>query len=149
MSGHKSCASRKRVHALNSDYPDLEASLERIRERGFGSAPGRQLAGLHAVSFPILDTQGHALAAITVPYADRLDQVSRHTIADVETVLGQSARELTSSWAEASEPWRRTGQKARPAQPRLRRTRQADALRSRGHRDHAGTPDASGMAQHP
>jgi DNA-binding IclR family transcriptional regulator len=78
-----------------SDYPDLENCLATIRQRGFESAQGRQLAGLHAVSFPIFDTQGHALAAITVPYADRLDQINRHTIAEVESILGECARELT------------------------------------------------------
>lgn len=84
-----------RTRSPHVDYPDLDDSITEIRKRGFESAQGRQLAGLHAVSFPILDTQGHALAAITVPYADRIDQVNRRSITEVEKILGRAAYDLT------------------------------------------------------
>jgi DNA-binding IclR family transcriptional regulator len=52
--------------------------------------------GLYAVSFPILDSQGHAIAALTVPYADRIDQTARKSIADVEVALGDAAARLSA-----------------------------------------------------
>jgi DNA-binding IclR family transcriptional regulator len=48
------------------------------------------------VSYPILDTQGHALAALTVPYADRIDQSVRKSIGDVEAALGDAAARLSA-----------------------------------------------------
>ena len=47
----------------------INATLEMVKARGFESIPSVQVRGLYAVSFPILDMQGHAIAALTVPYA--------------------------------------------------------------------------------
>ena len=54
-----------------------------------------QVRGLYDVSFPILDTQGHAIAALTVPYAERIDQVQRKSIPEVTEALGDAARTLS------------------------------------------------------
>jgi DNA-binding IclR family transcriptional regulator len=51
--------------------------------------------GLYAVSFPILDSRGHAIAALTVPYAERIDRVDRTPIAAVEETLGATAQTLS------------------------------------------------------
>lgn len=74
---------------------DISTILEAVRARGFESIASLQLDGLHAVSFPILDTQNHAFAALTVPYAKRLDQHRQKTIANVEAALGKVARLLS------------------------------------------------------
>lgn len=71
--------------------PQIDTVLDFIRSRGFESAPSSQIRGLYAVSCPILDTQGHAIAAMTVPYADRIDLASRRSISDVEAALQDAA----------------------------------------------------------
>lgn len=76
--------------------PALERSLVRIRKAGFEAAPSGQVRGLFAISFPILDLRQSALAALTVPYADRIDLEGRATISDVEAALGETARLLTA-----------------------------------------------------
>lgn len=63
---------------------------------GYESIPSVQVRGLWAVSFPILDTQGRAIAALTVPYAERLDQTSRKSIPEVTDALGLAARTLSA-----------------------------------------------------
>jgi DNA-binding IclR family transcriptional regulator len=85
-------AKRKPEQANNQ----IEATLDAVRARGFESIPSRQVRGLFAVSFPILDAQGHAIAAMTVPYAERIDQVHRTTIASVEEILSVAARSLSA-----------------------------------------------------
>lgn len=75
--------------------PQLGAILETIRTTGFESIPSVQVRGLYAVSFPILDTQGMAMAALTVPYSERIDQSQRKSIPDVTEALGQAARALS------------------------------------------------------
>jgi DNA-binding IclR family transcriptional regulator len=55
-----------------------------------------QVRGLYAVSYPILDNQGRAIAALTVPYAERIDQIQRKSIPEVTVALGLAARTLST-----------------------------------------------------
>lgn len=75
--------------------PQIDNILDSVRASGYESIPSVQVRGLYAVSFPILDTQGHAIAALTVPYAERLDQVQRKSIPEVTEALGETARTLS------------------------------------------------------
>jgi len=74
---------------------DIKAILEAVRKRGFESIVSLQIKGLHAVGYPIFDTQRRAIAALTVPYAERLDASERKTVGDVETRLRAAARTLS------------------------------------------------------
>lgn len=85
-----------RVREKSLDLSGMDATLDKIAKRGFESAPSGQVRGLYAMSFPILDLRGQAIAALTVPYADRIDQSGRASAKDVEAILGASARLLTS-----------------------------------------------------
>jgi DNA-binding IclR family transcriptional regulator len=51
--------------------------------------------GLYAVSFPILDSRGPAIAALTVPYAERIGKIDRKPIATVEATLSATAETLS------------------------------------------------------
>jgi DNA-binding IclR family transcriptional regulator len=75
---------------------DIKNILKAIRTKGYESIPSVQVRGLHAVSFPILDTRGHAIAALTVPYSERIDQSLRKSIADVTKALGLAASQLST-----------------------------------------------------
>jgi DNA-binding IclR family transcriptional regulator len=74
----------------------LNKNLAVITKRGFEAAPSGQVKGLYAISYPILDLRAHAIAAMTVPYADRIDQSGRLALKDVEAILGDAARHLTA-----------------------------------------------------
>jgi DNA-binding IclR family transcriptional regulator len=75
--------------------PQIRSTLDKIKKRGFESIPSAQVRGLFAVSYPIRDPQGIAIAALTVPYAERIDQVQRKPVSIVEEMLGETARELS------------------------------------------------------
>lgn len=83
------------IRQPKSDDPQLPQVLQAIRQRGYESTHSFQVRGLYAVSFPVRDSQGHAIAALTVPYADRIDQATKKTIQDVEAALGQAAKKLS------------------------------------------------------
>jgi DNA-binding IclR family transcriptional regulator len=83
------------------DLATLAAKLDKIAKRGFEAAPSGQVRGLYAISFPILDLRGQALAALTVPYADRIDLKGRTSLQDVEGILGSAAAHLTSRMSGA------------------------------------------------
>ncbi len=79
------------------DHADarFDAVLAKVKKRGFESIPSVQVRGLYAVSYPILDTRSHAIAALTVPFAERIDQLHRKSIAAIEERLGVAARTLS------------------------------------------------------
>jgi len=74
---------------------DVEAVLHAIRERGYEAAESIQFRGVFAISFPIGDRRGHALAALTIPYTERLDAEVR-SIDDVCLRLGEASAVLTA-----------------------------------------------------
>jgi DNA-binding IclR family transcriptional regulator len=45
---------------------ELDAELERIRERGYAQDNGERLSGLRCVAAPITDTDGVAIGAVSV-----------------------------------------------------------------------------------
>jgi DNA-binding IclR family transcriptional regulator len=81
---------------------DIERTLDSVRACGFASIASVQVRGLFAVSFPILDSQERAMAALTVPYAERIDQRQRKRIPEVQKILGAAARTLTERIGGAS-----------------------------------------------
>lgn len=85
-------------HAREPEYDvaALDKTLAMIAKRGFEAAPSGQVKGLFAISYPILDLRKHAIAALTVPFADRIDQAGRKSIKQVEAILGQAASHLTA-----------------------------------------------------
>ncbi len=76
--------------------PQINNILDSIRASGFESVPSTQVRGLYAVSFPVLDTQGSAIAALTVPYAERIDQTQRKSIPEITEALGSAAKTLSA-----------------------------------------------------
>lgn len=76
--------------------PQIENVLDTIRASGYESIPSVQIRGLYAVSFPILETQGRAIAALTVPYAERIDLSQRKSVPEVTEALGAAAHTLST-----------------------------------------------------
>lgn len=74
---------------------DLDIHLRRIRKAGFEKSPSFLVKGVVNISFPVLDHQGLAVAALTVPYI----QYSNLGL-DVEettTHLRKAAAEITAA----------------------------------------------------
>jgi DNA-binding IclR family transcriptional regulator len=94
----------------------IERTLDSVRACGFASITSVQVRGLQAVSFPILDSQGHAMAALTVPYAERIDQRQRKMIPEVQKVLGSAARTLTERIGGAAAAQKASPDRAHAAQ---------------------------------
>lgn len=76
--------------------PQIINILDAIRTIGYESVPSTQVRGLYAISFPILDSHGHAIASLTVPYTERIDQTLRKSIPEVTETLGITARNLSA-----------------------------------------------------
>jgi DNA-binding IclR family transcriptional regulator len=84
-----------------SNINSFRKALKDVATKGFASIKSRQYAGLHAISFPVLDINGYALAAITVPMLARIDGMQQATQKRVEEKLKNSALMLTNKIALA------------------------------------------------
>jgi DNA-binding IclR family transcriptional regulator len=82
----------------NTSEADIEVfrnSLKEIAAKGFASIKSNQYDGLHAISFPILDINGNAIAAMTVPMLARIDGTIQFTEKQVEELLRGSVSNLS------------------------------------------------------
>jgi DNA-binding IclR family transcriptional regulator len=79
----------------DSEIEAFRTALNEVSTKGFASIQSKQFAGLHAISFPILDMNGHAMAALTVPMLARIDGASQFTENEVEEKLRQTSRDVS------------------------------------------------------
>jgi DNA-binding IclR family transcriptional regulator len=76
------------------DIPsDLEKHLAKIRRRGFEERESYQVGGVMNISFPILDDQGFAIAAISIPFLKRI--MDQTTVEDARFHLRQASLDIS------------------------------------------------------
>lgn len=86
------------------EIASFRKSLKEIAEKGFASIKSNQFAGLHAISFPILDIKRNAVAAITVPMLARIDGSAQFTQEQVENRLRKSVLSLSNKLKDSYQP---------------------------------------------
>jgi DNA-binding IclR family transcriptional regulator len=74
---------------------ELERQLDGVERAGFASIESTQFRGLHVVSYPVMNSHGHAGAALTVPFLERLDRDASGALEDVHRNLAEGARKLS------------------------------------------------------
>lgn len=72
---------------------EFEQRLDSIRARGYELSDSDIMHGLVDISYPVLDTDGIALAALTVPYMEPLK--TRKKIEDVIPMVERSAADIS------------------------------------------------------
>lgn len=83
-------------NATKEEVVKFRKKLREVAENGFASIQSNQFAGLHAISFPVFDSNGYAIAAITVPMLAKIDGSSQASKKEVETRLKKSTVKLSS-----------------------------------------------------
>jgi DNA-binding IclR family transcriptional regulator len=73
----------------------LEAEMAQYRRDGYRIGPSRQIRGVDDISVPILSPDGDALAVLTCPYLERLDDNSHASIEETLTLLRAVAENLS------------------------------------------------------
>lgn len=74
---------------------DLQARLSEIKDQGYEERSSNEVDGVTNISFPILDHRGNAMAALTVPFLQRIGD--RTTTATVGRVLRRATRQLSEA----------------------------------------------------
>jgi DNA-binding IclR family transcriptional regulator len=75
----------------------LMRTIVKVAEQGFAFMKSNQFSGVEAISYPILNLRGHAIAALTVPYVTRLDDVARRPASAAQSALAKTAAELNAA----------------------------------------------------
>jgi DNA-binding IclR family transcriptional regulator len=83
----------------NAEINNFRKVIKEVAAKGFASIKSNQYAGLHAISFPILDINNNAVAAMTVPMLARIDGMKQAAQNKVVEKLRRSAANLTSKIA--------------------------------------------------
>jgi DNA-binding IclR family transcriptional regulator len=83
----------------NAEVSNFRKALKEVTVKGYASIQSKQYAGLHAISFPVLDGNGNAVAAMTVPMLARIDGMKQATQKKVEDKLRKSAASLSNKIA--------------------------------------------------
>src|SRR5277367_5787123 len=78
---------------------DLAAHLAKIKQRGYEVKSSYEVKGIINVSFPVLDDRGYAIAALTVPFLQRIGDPT--TPARVRPVLKEAASLLSEAMGGA------------------------------------------------
>ncbi|PZR07463.1 MAG: IclR family transcriptional regulator [Azospirillum brasilense] len=117
-------------NATEAERTVMWRTIAKVGAQGFAFMPSNQFSGMIAISYPILDLRGRAIAALTVPYVKRLDNPSSVSAEGAQVMLAEAAADLTAALggavAKAHEPAksRRSGSSpAKPDRP-LKATRQ-------------------------
>ncbi len=79
------------------DLAALQRDLDAIRARGFEEMDSTRIRGIRDVSFPVLDHRSSAVAALTIPFIERLDAPDREAPARTRELLGRAAFALTAA----------------------------------------------------
>ena len=74
---------------------DLPAHLSQIRSQGYEERSSYEVDGVTNISFPVIDHQGNALAALTVPFLQRIGDQT--TTATVRGALRKATEQLSQA----------------------------------------------------
>jgi len=89
-------ASHRRVEGeLDLDRRQLDKSVAEVARNGHAQMQSRQIRGVSNIAFPVLGSAGHAVAALNIPYIERIDKKVTPSIAEALEALADSASRLS------------------------------------------------------
>jgi DNA-binding IclR family transcriptional regulator len=74
---------------------DLDEHLEKIRGRGYERRASYEVTGVMNISFPVLNSQGNAIAGLTVPYVKRIEDTIG--VPEVVEVLRKASQQISEA----------------------------------------------------
>jgi len=90
-------AAHTRVEGENDVEPAaLLALLDEIRATGHEIVPSRQMRGVTNVAFPVIGSSGDAVAAVNVPYLERIDKKINPEFDEVCRMVGEMTGRLSA-----------------------------------------------------
>jgi DNA-binding IclR family transcriptional regulator len=81
----------------------LQATLDKVRKRGYEIHPSTITAGVTDISYPVRGFDGQVMAALTVPYLHALDNSLPTSLDKTRRLMDEAARRISQSlgWTRA------------------------------------------------
>ena len=73
---------------------DFKKSLSKVRKQGHLISHSQTVRGVFNISFPILDPSGNAIAALTCPFVERIDDFKSLSLDEVTAIFRKAAIEI-------------------------------------------------------
>jgi DNA-binding IclR family transcriptional regulator len=80
---------------------DLDEHLTKIRSRGYERRASYEVTGVMNISFPVLNSQGDAIAGLTVPYVKRIEDSIG--VPEIVEVLQTASRQISEAMGAVTE----------------------------------------------
>jgi DNA-binding IclR family transcriptional regulator len=80
---------------LQVNRAQLLTTVREVAKNGYAQLQSRQIRGVTNIAFPILETSGHAIAVLNIPYIERIDKKITPSIAAVKEMLQETAARLS------------------------------------------------------
>lgn len=80
---------------------DLDDHLAKIRARGYERRASYEVTGVVNISFPVLNSQGQAIAGLTVPYVKRIEDTIG--IPEIVDALREASRQISEAMGALTE----------------------------------------------
>src|SRR5262249_21359017 len=80
---------------------DLDDHLSKIRARGYERRASYEVTGVVNISFPVLNSQGNAIAGLTVPYVKRIEDTIG--IPQIVDTLAEASRQISEAMGASPE----------------------------------------------
>ena len=87
---------------------EFDTHLERIRSVGYEKMPSATLLGVTNIAFPIFGPSNNAVAALSCPYLERVDDFEVPALDEIVEMYGSLANELTALYG-GSNPYAKAG----------------------------------------
>jgi DNA-binding IclR family transcriptional regulator len=89
-------ASHREVEGeLDVNQTQLLKVVRSVAKKGYAQIQSRQIRGVANIAFPILNTSGHAMAVLNIPYIKRIDKKITPSIPAIREMLRETAQRLS------------------------------------------------------
>lgn len=78
------------------DLSEFMQVLAKIRAQGYNNLPSQNVVGAINISFPVLDPEGRAIAAVSCPFLRRIDRYDAPGLDEVTEMMGELAAEVAA-----------------------------------------------------
>lgn len=84
------------------DSAELERQVEDTRRRGHSRTDSRQIRGVINLSYPVMGANNRMLAALNVPYIERIDKKVNPSLDEVQGIVQEISARLSRLMGDAS-----------------------------------------------
>ncbi len=81
---------------MDVDTGQLLREIQETKERGFSMMQSKQIRGVTNISYPIFGAGNQAVAALNVPYIERIDKKVNPNLEEVKAIVGEIAGRISA-----------------------------------------------------